>query len=111
MTREQFDSLREVESVPKGYQVWPIGKKNGAESSPDYLIVGKFDEEGRGVDFVKIRTEKSGDIYDGVTFGYTLETLEKYVNEEIEAEDHDWYLYRLPKMKQALAGMKTISWD
>lgn len=111
MTRKQFDSLKEVESVPKGYQVWPIGKKNGAEFSPDYLIVGKFDEEGHGVDFVKIRTEKSGDIYDGVAYGYTLETLEKYVNEEVEIEDRDWYLHMLPKMKQALESMKTIPWD
>lgn len=113
MTKEWFNGLREVESVPKGYRVWNIGKKNGAEFDPNYLIVGLFDENFHGIDFVKIRTERAGDIYDGVSFGYTLESLEKYVNGEIPIKDYmlDWYLWKLPKMKIALEAMKTIQWD
>lgn len=113
MTKEQFNNLREVKSVPKGYQVWPIGRKNGAEYSPDYLIIGKFDEDGNGVDFVKIRTERSGDIYEGVCFGYTLEDLYDYVKGYalIKAKDYSWYEHNLPKMKIALEAMRTIHWD
>lgn len=113
MTKEWFNRLREVESVPKGYQVWPIGKKNGADFDPNILVVGLFDENCHGIDFVKIRTERAGDIYDGVSFGYTLEELEKYVEGKvwIRKSEYKWYLHRLPKMRIALEAMRTIQWD
>ena len=113
MTREQFNSLREVESVPRGYQVWPIGRKHGEDYSPDYLIVGKFNKEGHAIDFVKIKTNRAGDIYDGVTFGYTLEELTKYIEgrKRIKKVNLEWYYSQVPKMKIALEAMKTINWD